>query len=515
MFNTKLKIIKIHFIFLKFVELEKSNIYLMQKEIYEKYEPVIGLEIHAQLLTESKAFSASSTKFGASPNTNTDPITLAHPGTLPVLNKKVVDYSIMMGLATNCRIRERNLFARKNYFYQDLPKGYQISQSDTPICYDGYLNIELDENTNKKIGITRIHIEEDSGKSIHDLDIDTLVDFNRAGVPLIEIVSEPDIRSSEEAYIYLTQLKQILVYLGINTGNMEEGALRVDANVSVRLKNTEKFGTRTEIKNLNSFRNVEKAIDYEIKRQIEQIEAGNSVNQVTMQWDGNANQTKEMRSKEMSHDYRYFPEPDLPPLIVKEEWVEKIRTMMPELPMARKIRLIEDYSLPSYDAGVIVAEIEIADFYENAVNKLVNKSIENNKLVSNWVMTEIMRLVQDRDISVLDLKVKPIHIAEIVDLISSGDISNAIAKEIFPEVEKGNSPKMIVEERGLKQVSDTTLIDGLVKEIINSNPESVDKFKSGNAKVKGFFVGQVMKQSKGKANPQIVSDLVDKYLQDA
>ncbi len=487
----------------------------MNKEIYEKYEPVIGLEIHAQLLTESKAFSSSSTKFGASPNTNTDPVTLAHPGTLPVLNRKVVDYAIMMGLATNCKIRERNLFARKNYFYQDLPKGYQISQDNTPICFDGFLEIELDEVNVKRIGITRIHMEEDSGKSIHDLDIDTLVDFNRAGVALIEIVSEPDIRSSAEAYLYLTQLKQILVYLGINTGNMEEGALRVDANVSVRPKDREKFGTRTEIKNLNSFRNVEKAIDYEIKRQIELIENGGEVRQVTMQWDGNANKTKEMRTKEMSHDYRYFPEPDLPPLIVKEDWVENVRAMMPELPMARKHRLIEQYEIPNYDAGVLVAEKEIADFYEEAILKLENKNAGNNKLVSNWVMTEIMRMIQDRDTMVSDLKIKPRHIAEIVDLVSSGTISNTIAKDIFAEVEQGKSPKEIVEEQGLKQVSDTSFIDELVKGVIEANPDSVEKFKSGNAKVKGFFVGQVMKGSKGKANPQIVSDLVDKYLQDA
>ena len=345
-----------YFIFLKFVELYKSEIWQMNEEIYEKYEPVIGLEIHAQLLTESKAFSSSSTKFGASPNTNTDPITLAHPGTLPVLNRKVVDYAIMMGLATNCKIREKNLFARKNYFYQDLPKGYQISQDKTPICYEGYLEIELDETNTKRIGITRIHMEEDSGKSIHDLDIDTLVDFNRAGVALIEIVSEPDIRSSNEAYLYLTQLKQILVYLGINTGNMEEGALRVDANVSVRPIGREKFGTRTEIKNLNSFRNVEKAIDYEVKRQIELIENGGEVRQVTMQWDGNANKTKEMRTKEMSHDYRYFPEPDLPPLLVGVDWVEKVKSAMPELPLTRKNRFVDQYEIPSYDAGVLIAD---------------------------------------------------------------------------------------------------------------------------------------------------------------
>ena len=487
----------------------------MNKEIYEKYEPVIGLEIHAQLLTESKAFSSSSTKFGASPNTNTDPVTLAHPGTLPVLNRKVVDYAIMMGLATNSTIRERNLFARKNYFYQDLPKGYQISQDNTPICYDGHLVIELDEVNTKHIGITRIHMEEDSGKSIHDLDIDTLVDFNRAGVALIEIVSEPDIRSSAEAYLYLTQIKQILVYLDINTGNMEEGALRVDANISVRPKGREKFGTRTEVKNLNSFRNVEKAIDYEIKRQIELIEQGGEVRQVTMQWDGGANQTKEMRTKEMSHDYRYFPEPDLPSLIVKQDWIEKVRALMPELPIARKNRLVEQYEIPNYDAGVLVAEKEIADFYEEAIGKLENKNTGNNKLVSNWVMTEIMRMIQDRDTVVSDLNVKPHHIAEIVDLVSSGIISNTIAKDIFEEVEQGKSPKEIVEEKGLKQVSDTSFIDELVKGVIEANPDSVEKFKSGNAKVKGFFVGQVMKESKGKANPQIVSDLVDKYLQDA
>ncbi|MFN3194444.1 MAG: Asp-tRNA(Asn)/Glu-tRNA(Gln) amidotransferase subunit GatB [Chlorobiota bacterium] len=485
----------------------------MNKEIYEKYEPVIGLEIHAQLLTESKAFCSSSSRFGSSPNTNTDPVTLAHPGTLPVLNKKVVDYAIMMGLATNSNIREWNLFARKNYFYQDLPKGYQISQHDTPICYDGYLNIELEDETTKRIGITRIHMEEDSGKSIHDLDIDTLVDFNRAGVALIEIVSEPDIRSSAEAYSYLTQLKQILVYLGINTGNMEEGALRVDANVSVMPKGSDVFGTRTEIKNLNSFRNVEKAIEYEISRQIEVIESGGEVRQVTMQWDGNENKTKEMRTKEMSHDYRYFPEPDLPPLIVKEDWVEKVRAMMPELPMARKNRMIEQYELPNYDAGVLVAEKDIADYYESAVDELESKDANSYKLVSNWVMTEIMRILQDPDLSVSDLKVKPNHIAEIVDLISSGTISNKIAKDIFEEVEQGKSPKEIVEEKGLKQVSDTSLIEQLVKEAIENNPETVERFKSGNAKVKGFFVGQVMKGTKGKANPQLVSDLVDKHLE--
>jgi aspartyl-tRNA(Asn)/glutamyl-tRNA(Gln) amidotransferase subunit B len=294
---------------------------------------------------------------------------------------------------------------------------------------------------------------------------------------------------------------------------MEEGALRVDANVSVMPKGSDVFGTRTEIKNLNSFRNVEKAIEYEISRQIEVIESGGEVRQVTMQWDGNENKTKEMRTKEMSHDYRYFPEPDLPPLIVKEDWVEKVRAMMPELPMARKNRMIEQYGVPNYDAGVLVAEKDIADFYESAVGELESKDANSYKLVSNWVMTEIMRILQDPDLSVSDLKVKPNHIAEIVDLISSGTISNKIAKDIFEEVEQGKSPKEIVEEKGLKQVSDTSLIEQLVKEAIENNPETVERFKSGNAKVKGFFVGQVMKGTKGKANPQLVSDLVDKHLE--
>lgn len=487
----------------------------MAQDIYKKYEPVIGLEIHAQLLTESKAFSGSSTLFGSSPNTNTDPVTLGHPGTLPVLNKKVVDYAIMMGIATHCNIRERSTFARKNYFYQDLPKGYQISQHNDPICYDGFVEIEITDEERKRIGITRIHMEEDSGKSIHDLDIDTLVDFNRAGVALIEIVSEPDIRSPREAYLYLNQLKQILVYLGINTGNMEEGALRADANVSVRPVGREKFGTKTEVKNLNSFRNVEKALEYEIKRQIELIESGGEVIQQTMQWDGNANETKPMRSKEMAHDYRYFPEPDLPPVVVDKKWISGIHEKMPELPLDRKDRFVKSFEIPAYDAGVLVADKDVADFYENAVGSLKNKSSDSYKDVSNWVMTEVMRLLQDKETMVSDLDLKPAHIAEIVDLISSGEISNRIAKEIFPEVEKGKSPADIVQEKGLKQVSDTSMLEDLVKKYVNENPETVEKYKSGRTNVKGFFVGQVMKETKGKANPQIVSDIVDKYLEEA
>lgn len=487
----------------------------MTQDIFAKYEAVIGLEIHAQLLTESKAFSGSSTKFGSSPNTNTDVISLAHPGTLPILNIKLVEYAIMMGLATHCKIREKSIFARKNYFYQDLPKGYQISQHNDPICYDGYVEIELDDESYKKIGITRIHMEEDSGKSIHDLDIDTLVDFNRAGVPLIEIVSEPDIRSPQEAYSYLNQLKQILVYLGINTGNMEEGALRVDANVSVRLKGTEKFGTKTEVKNLNSFRNVEKAIEFEIRRQIEEIEKGGKIVQQTMLWDGSLNQTRVMRTKEMAHDYRYFPDPDLPPVIVNEEWIIRIKSQMPELPSDKKKRLVAEYGIPNYDAGVLVSDKQVAGFFEKSCSLLTQKSDKNYKLVSNWVMTELMRLISDKDINVEHLDLKPIHIAEIVDMISDGTISNRIAKEIFEEVEKGKSPKEIVESKGLKQVSDTSLIEDILKKSIIANPDSVEKYKAGRNNLLGFFVGHVMKETKGQANPQIVSDMAKKLLEEA
>lgn len=478
-----------------------------------KYSCVIGLEVHTQLLTNSKAFSWSSTNFGDNPNHNTDPVTLGLPGTLPVLNEKLVEYAIKVGLATNCKIREINRFDRKNYFYPDLPKGYQISQHEGPICYDGHVEIEL-EGEKKQIGITRIHMEEDSGKSIHDLDIDTLLDFNRAGVPLIEIVTEPVIRSSAEAYQYLMQLKQILLYTGVSSGNMEEGALRCDANVSVMPIGSDVFGTKTEVKNLNSFRNVEKAIEFEINRQIELIESGGKVIQETRMWDGAKNRTVAMRTKETARDYRYFPEADLPMVKVTQDMIEKIKSELPEMPLERKYRFQKDYSIPLYDAGILVEEIELADFYEKCCSLLENKSPKSYKLVSNWIMTELLRLKSERDLPVNQLGIAEHFIAEIVDLLDSGKISNQIAKDIFPiVVENNKSPKKIVEEKGLIQVSDVDLIESLAKKLVDDNPEEVEKFKQGKDRVQGFFVGQIMKETKGKANPKLVSDIVKKYLE--
>ncbi|MGB9702577.1 MAG: Asp-tRNA(Asn)/Glu-tRNA(Gln) amidotransferase subunit GatB [Candidatus Kapaibacteriota bacterium] len=479
----------------------------------EKYEAIIGLEVHAQLLTETKAFCGCSTKFGDLPNTNTCPVCLGHPGTLPVLNKKMVEYAIKMGLATNCKIRQSSIFARKNYFYEDLPKGYQISQYDQPICYDGYIEIELSENTTKRIGITRIHMEEDTGKSIHDLDIDTLLDFNRCGVPLIEIVSEPDIRSAEEAYKYLEQLRQIVLYLGISTGNMEEGALRCDANISVRLKGSDKFGTKTEVKNLNSFRNVQKAIDYEIKRQIEVLENGGKINQETRLWDAAKHETKIMRTKEMAHDYRYFPEPDLVEVFVDDTWKNDVFSSIPELPMAKKKRLIQHYKIPNYDATILINDVNLAEFYEATVNELNEKTEQNFKLTSNWIQTEVLRVLSEQNIEIKQLNLSPKNLAELVELFSSEKISSRIAKDIFPEIlQTGKSPNEIVKEKNLIQVSDESLIEEIVKKIIADNPENVEKYKNGKSNLFGFFVGQTMKATQGKANPKIINKYVEKYL---
>ncbi len=476
------------------------------------YEAVIGLEVHAQLLTKSKAFSSDSTNFGDYPNTNTSPVSLGHPGALPVVNENLVRYAVKTGLAANCSIRQFSTFARKNYFYHDLPKGYQITQYEDPICYEGFLEIENDDDTTKRIGITRIHIEEDTGKSIHDLDIDTLLDLNRAGVPLIEIVSEPDMRTAQEAYKYLMQLRQIVMYLGICTGNMEEGAMRCDANVSVMPKGSKKFGTRTEVKNMNSFRNVEKAIEYEINRQIELIENGGEVVQETRMWDGTKNITRTMRSKEDAHDYRYFPEPDLPPVIVTDEMIEELKSELPTLPLERKRQLIDKYKIPAYDATIFVQEKELADYYEACCDALNKQDDKRYKLVSNWVMTEVLRVLTDKNMSITDFKVEPKYIAELVELFAEDTISSRIAKQIFPEVIEGKSPKAIVDEKGLAQVNDTAMFDEIVKRIVEANPESVERYRSGRTNIMGFFVGQVMKETKGKANPKIVTELVKKYL---
>ncbi len=485
-----------------------------QKDMNQKYEAVIGLEVHAQMLTKTKAFCTCTTEYGSLPNTNTCPTCLGHPGALPVLNKSLVDYIIKMGLATNCKIRPISTFSRKNYFYPDLTKGYQISQFEDPICYDGKLEIELDDNSKKTIGITRIHMEEDAGKSIHDLDIDTLVDLNRCGVPLIEIVSEPDIRSAQEAYKYLMNIKQIVMYLGICTGNMEEGALRCDANISVRLRGAEKFGTKAEVKNLNSFRNVEKAIEFEINRQIQILEDGGRVAQETRLWDGAKHETRSMRSKEFAHDYRYFPEPDLVKVNVSDAWIDSMSKEMPELPYARKQRLISQYSIPAYDAAIMVEDKFLADFYEEVCSKLVNKNERNYKHVSNWIMTEILRILSDKNVGINEVNFNTLHIAELIELFSEDQISSRIAKDIFPEmISEGKSPKDIVKEKGLIQVSDSSAIDAIVQKVIADNPDTIEKYKAGKTNVMGFLVGQVMKEMQGKANPKIVTDLVKAILE--
>jgi len=474
-----------------------------------KYEAVIGLEVHAQLLTDTKIFCGCSTKFGAAPNTNVCPVCLGHPGVLPVLNKKVVEFAVLMGLATNCTINKKSIFARKHYFYPDLPKNYQISQYEEPICEHGYITIELKDGTKKKIGITRIHMEEDAGKSIHDQGFDTLIDLNRTGTPLLEIVSEPDIRSPEEAYLYLAKLKQILTYLNICDGNMEEGSLRCDANISVRLKGETKFGTKTEVKNMNSFRNVERALAFEIERQIDLLEDGKEVIQQTLLWDADANIAYPMRSKEEAHDYRYFPEPDLMPVIVTEEWKNEILKLMPELPDARKERFINQYNLPAYDAEILTSSRELADYYEKILT--VTKDY---KSASNWVMTEVLKVINDEKISINEFSVSPENLGKLIELINRNIISGKIAKEVFPEMLKTNKdPEEIVKEKNLIQITDTTEIEKVIEKILSQNQKQVEEYLSGKDKVWAFFVGQIMRETKGKANPQIVNELLKSKLE--
>ncbi|MEX2477993.1 MAG: Asp-tRNA(Asn)/Glu-tRNA(Gln) amidotransferase subunit GatB [Gracilimonas sp.] len=477
---------------------------------HEKYEAVIGLEVHAQLLTETKAFAAVKPEYGGAPNSQVTPLCLGHPGTLPVVNENLVRYIIKMGLATNCDVAEKSIFARKNYFYPDLPKGYQISQFDTPICYDGFLDISL-EDYDKRIGVNRIHMEEDAGKSIHDQDpYNTLVDLNRAGTPLIEIVSEPDLRTPEEAYAYLSKIKQIVQYLEICDGNMEEGSLRCDANVSVRPRGQKELGTRTELKNMNSFRNVERAIHYEIYRQIDLIEDGGEVVQQTRLWDTTKMQSRAMRSKEEAHDYRYFPEPDLPPIHVTEALLNEIREDLPELADVRRERFMNDYGMSVDDAITITDSRYLADYYEEVVEHLGNP-----KSASNIVLSEVLRVLNELSIDIRDFSISAKRISELVKLKEEDKINSSAMQEIFNAMLKeDNEPEVLAKEMNLIQVSDSGFLDPIVEKIIKDNPDEVRRYQEGKKQLIGFFVGQAMKASKGKANPKLVKDLITEKLND-
>ena len=474
-----------------------------------EFEAVIGLEVHAQLKTETKIFCGCSTKFGAPPNTHVCPVCLGMPGSLPVLNRKVVEYALRMAIATHCEIAQHSRFARKNYFYPDLPKNYQISQYELPLANHGYIDIESEDGFRKRIGITRIHLEEDAGKLSHDPHQPvSMVDLNRTGTPLIEIVSEPDIRSPEEAGAYLRKLRSILRYLEICDGNMEEGSFRCDANISIMPKGADTFGTRAEIKNLNSFKHVEKALYYEIDRQKELISEGGQVVQETRLWNPDKNITNSMRGKEDAHDYRYFPDPDLLPLLVDEEWIDSVKASLPELPDQKKERFITQFGLPAYNAEVLTSSHELAKYFEDCV-----REHRSPKQIGNWVMGSLLGLLNAEGKTIEESPISPAHLAGLVKLMEEGVISGKIAKTVFDEMAKtGKTPKQIVEEQGLVQVTDTGAIEAVVAKILAANPKEVEKYKSGNEKVFGFFVGQVMKESKGKANPKAVNDILKEKL---
>ena len=485
-------------------------------EVLSKYEPVIGLEVHVQLATKTKIFCGCPTGFGAPPNSNVCPVCLALPGALPVLNRQAVELAIQAAFALNCRINPQSIFARKNYFYPDLPKGYQISQFDQPLAEHGYVDIEVN-GTKRRIGVTRIHMEDDAGKSIHDgfkdSDRYTYVDLNRSGTPLIEIVSEPDIRSADEAHAYLTELKQRLQYVQVSTCDMEKGHLRCDANVSVRLWGAPKFGTKAEVKNLNSFKFLKLAVDQEIERQVEIIEGGGRIVQETRLFNPTTGETVTMRSKEDAHDYRYFPEPDLVPLKISEAWKDRVRSAMPELPGTRRARYIESLGLREYDADVLTATRPLGDYFEKVVAASAAGGPDTPRASANWVMGDLSASLNAAGKEITESPVAPETLGKLVALIAQGKISNKLAKEVFPKMlETGEDPEVIMQREGLTQMSDESALIKMIDEIIAANPKQLEQFRSGKTTVIGFFVGQVMKASRGQADPATLNRLMQERL---
>ncbi|MBD2769020.1 Asp-tRNA(Asn)/Glu-tRNA(Gln) amidotransferase subunit GatB [Hymenobacter sp. BT664] len=479
----------------------------MDEATLANYQPVIGLEVHAQLLTHSKMYSADENEYGVAPNTNLSVITLGHPGTLPKVNRTAVEFAMKMGLATNCQIRRDNLFARKNYFYPDLPKGYQITQDKTPICHDGHVDIRLSDGAVKRIGVTRIHLEEDAGKSMHLAgETETLVDLNRAGVPLIEIVSEPDIRTGEEAYAYLIEIKKLVEYLGICDGNMEEGSLRCDANISVMRKGADKFGMKVEVKNMNSFRNVQRAIAYEIERQVAILEAGGEVDSETRGFDAASGTTNGQRSKETLNDYRYFPEPDLPPLVISDEWLHRVATELPPLPQQLYARFVGELGLSDYDASVLIDQKEVALFFDELA-----RLTPNAKAAANWVMGPVKSYLNERALTVADFPLDPAQLAGIIELIDAGKLNYSVAsKQLFPYLldhPQANATGA-AQNLGLLTQADTGELAGLVQQVLAANPAKVAEYRAGKKSLTGMFMGELMKLTGGKADPKLANQLL-------
>lgn len=475
-----------------------------------KYRIIIGLEVHVQVKTDSKIFCGCSTAFGAEPNSHTCPKCTGMPGALPVLNKKVVEYAIKTAISTGCKIAPSSIFARKNYFYPDLPKNYQISQYEQPLAENGFVEINV-EGVKKKVELIRIHLEEDAGKLIHDTGEGSLVDFNRTGTPLMEIVTAPCITSSLEAYEYLITLKRILRYIGVSECDMEKGSLRCDANISIKPQGEPGLGVKTEVKNMNSFKGIQRALDYEAGRQMEVLEEGGKILQDTRFWDEKSDRTVSMRSKEEAHDYRYFPEPDLVPVVISTEWIKEVRSTLPELPEKRYSRFITEYGLSDYDAGVLTSEKEIADYYENCLllGKTGKEEKERCKMVANWVMGDLLRHLNEENKTINDSPVSPEMLVSMIGFMDKGTISGKIAKEVFSQMyNSGDSPAVIIKEKNLVQVSDESEIVRIVEEMINENKDIVKRYRTGEEKVFGFLVGQLMKKSKGKVNPAIANKIL-------